>query len=295
MKEAHSDYLDYIVISSYKNAHTNMKFKHLKCGRIIEMTPNSFLNGRGCIYCSRKVTASKQLKSIDKVKESLPQGIELVGKYMGAHKKSKVHCNRCNQTYYVAINDLKRHGRCTHCSGRYNENTEMFKQDVYNLVGNEYKVIGEYRAANIKIKMLHTICGNSYEVTPHNFKHNRRCPYCIESRGEKTIRDILINHHINFEEQKTFDDCYDINKLSYDFYVPEYKLLIEYQGKQHYKPVKFFGGQKHYIIQQRHDLIKKIYAKSNNYNLLTIPYRITSYSSIEKYINAFVSHEILGN
>ena len=54
--------------------------------------------------------------------------------------------------------------------------------------------------------------------------------------------------------------------------MPDYNLLIEFHGKQHEKPIEFFGGEKQFEIQQEHDRRKREYAKQNNINLLEIWY-----------------------
>lgn len=64
----------------------------------------------------------------------------------------------------------------------------------------------------------------------------------------------------------------DNGKLSYDFYLKDYDLLIEIQGLQHYKPVELFGGEEQFKIQQEHDKRKREYAKSHNIELLEIWY-----------------------
>lgn len=74
--------------------------------------------------------------------------------------------------------------------------------------------------------------------------------------------------------KKRFDDLYGNynRKLSYDFYLPTYNLLIEYQGKQHYCSVELFGGEAGLKIRKEYDDKKREYAKNNNINLLEISY-----------------------
>ena len=74
--------------------------------------------------------------------------------------------------------------------------------------------------------------------------------------------------------QAKFDDLIGTGnrKLSFDFYVYTYNLLIEYQGEQHYRPVEYFGGIEQFKIQQEHDRRKREYAKNNDINLLEIRY-----------------------
>ena len=60
--------------------------------------------------------------------------------------------------------------------------------------------------------------------------------------------------------------------LSYDFYIPNYNYLFEFQGRQHEEPIDFFGGEEQFKIQQEHDRRKREYAKEHNINLLEIWY-----------------------
>ena len=60
--------------------------------------------------------------------------------------------------------------------------------------------------------------------------------------------------------------------LSYDFYLTDKKLLIEFNGIQHYKEFKHFGGRKRFLSQKHHDWLKRKYAKDNKIPLLIIRY-----------------------
>lgn len=55
---------------------------------------------------------------------------------------------------------------------------EEFEKEVYDLVGDEYKVLGEYKSTHTKIKMLHTKCGNEFDMSPSDFLRGNRCPFC---------------------------------------------------------------------------------------------------------------------
>ena len=88
------------------------------------------------------------------------------------------------------------------------------------------------------------------------------------------IKKILDNNKIeNTSEYTIFiGDTY----YRFDFYLPRYNLFIEYDGEQHYKPVRFFGNEEDaenvFKRTQEHDRIKNQYCKDNNINLLRIPY-----------------------
>ena len=97
-----------------------------------------------------------------------------------------------------------------------------------------------------------------------------------------------------FLPQKTFEGCRDKKQLSYDFYLPDYNILIEYQGEQHYRPVELFGGDKKFDIQKRHDRYKREFAKSKGIVLVEISYKYGDYDSIKAFLDARIN-KILGN
>lgn len=97
------------------------------------------------------------------------------------------------------------------------------------------------------------------------------------SKGEQFVMSYLKQHKIHYKTQVVFPNLLSKAKypLSYDFYVPAYNLLIEYQGKQHYEPIPYFGGSKQFAIQQDNDFRKKQYAVMHHFKLLLIPYNDT--------------------
>lgn len=92
----------------------------------------------------------------------------------------------------------------------------------------------------------------------------------LMSVGEKRIAEYLKRKNIDFEYQKRYKDCRDINVLPFDFYLPKYNAIIEFDGYQHYYNVKQFGNSLEYT--QYHDKIKTQYCATKNINLLRIPY-----------------------
>ncbi|MED3562256.1 zinc-ribbon domain-containing protein [Bacillus xiapuensis] len=161
--------------------------------------------------------------------------------------------------------------RCPKCSGNAKKSTEEFKQEVFSLVGDEYLVLGKYSNNKTKISVVHNECGHKYEVSPDRFTQGSRCPQCNESKGEKKIREFLNHCNITFEPQKEFDGLVGVGRgnLSYDFYLSNQNILIEYQGEYHDGTARNQTDDE-LKIQQEHDNRKRKYAKLNNINLLEI-------------------------
>lgn len=55
---------------------------------------------------------------------------------------------------------------------------EEFVKEVYDLVGDEYSVLGEYIGANTHILMKHNTCNHEWDIKPSNFLSGKRCPEC---------------------------------------------------------------------------------------------------------------------
>ena len=66
-----------------------------------------------------------------------------------------------------------------------------------------------------------------------------------------------------------------------DFYLPKYNLFIEYNGKQHYEPIEYFGGQQYLEEQVKRDNYLLEYCKNNSIDILIIDYN-KSDTEIEK-------------
>lgn len=123
-------------------------------------------------------------------------------------------------------------------------------------------------------------------ITKENRK-NEWCPYCALSKGEKRIEDWLRYNNVNYIYEKTFENLTGINNglLSYDFYLPQYNLLIEYQGEYHDGSVSYQTDEG-FKQQQEHDKRKREYAKQHNINLLEIWY--WDFDKIEKILEEVV-------
>lgn len=98
--------------------------------------------------------------------------------------------------------------------------------------------------------------------------------YLLESgsEGEKAIRHYLNENNISFEEQKRFKSCKNKVPLPFDFFIKDYKILIEFDGAQHFMPIDLFGGEEGFKQRVSNDTVKTNWAKDNGYNLQRIRY-----------------------
>ena len=83
------------------------------------------------------------------------------------------------------------------------------------------------------------------------------------------MRTILEQSNCKYIYQAHFNF---LDRLSYDFFLPDLNIAIEYQGKQHYEPVEIFGGEAAFIKQQERDSRKRKLSLENNIKLIEIRY-----------------------
>ena len=124
-------------------------------------------------------------------------------------------------------------------------------------------------------------CGDDYLRSPNHIsseKASLRCLNCTSSRGELKIFECLKKIGIESSEiinQKTFKGLIGLGNglLSYDFYLPKYNLLIEFQGKQHEQVCRGVHSTKEDFEKQvEHDKRKFNYAIENNIDIIYIYY-----------------------
>lgn len=121
-------------------------------------------------------------------------------------------------------------------------------------------------------------CGNMKEVaSTHLLRGQTSSCGCLTSKGEGEIIKVLQNNNIAFETQKSFDDAFETkgHPYRYDFYLPDYNRLIEFDGEQHFPRKRTSGGwdtEEHFEKVQQRDALKNAYALSHNIELVRIPY-----------------------
>jgi hypothetical protein len=176
--------------------------------------------------------------------------------------------------------------KCFRESRRYN--TDEFIEKARQVHGDKYTYDDvDYKDAHTLVNITCPKHGDFLQK-PGNHLSGQGCPTCLESKGEKYVANILDNRNITYIRWKRFNDCRGFCRtLSFDFYLPDYNIFIEYDGRHHFKPVNIWGGDDSLKKQQMYDTIKNEYAKRNNIKLIRIPYTLPL-----KYVDDLLTTEI---
>jgi very-short-patch-repair endonuclease len=89
----------------------------------------------------------------------------------------------------------------------------------------------------------------------------------IADKVAKLLKKEFSNHRVVREHYVVYSG----NKLFFDFFIPELKILIEVQGDQHYVFNSFFHKDNQDLKQQKYrDTLKTQWVEDNSYKLLTL-------------------------
>lgn len=126
----------------------------------------------------------------------------------------------------------------------------------------------KYKATNIKVCIICKEHGEFWQ-TPNKHLQGQGCPYCadIHNASEYKLYSLLKEKYPNktIVRQYYNKEMFGLKKL--DFLIKEDNIAIEYQGSQHFKPVKIYGGYNGFLDLCRRDKEKYEECKNNGIKL----------------------------
>lgn len=179
-------------------------------------------------------------------------------------------------SFWQQPSDHRRGFGCPSCSGKKRSTTESFilKAQAVHLDAYDYSEV-DYQSLDIEIAIICKKHG-PWKTKPryHIYGTASGCAKYQRSKGEIAIAKYLKENSIIFEEQKIFEDC---GLKRFDFYLPEYNMVIEFDGAQHFHAKHQRArdkekGQTRFEDVKRRDREKDVFCKENNIKLLRVSY-----------------------
>lgn len=242
------------------------------------ISPDNLYKGKGCPRCTKYRNRPTTESFLELARKKHPEYDYSETEYTGAKSKMKIICPKHGAFWINSWNFMNKSG-CPQCALEYRararaKTTDAFIEESKRIFGDRYSYSRtEYIARN---KSVIVTCGihGDFQAVPFNYLRGCGCPKCRDGSGAEDILQQLLNEsHIVFERNKKFDDLKDKKKLSYDFYLPEKRILVELNGGQHYRYIPFYHFGTHtFLVQKHHDWLKRKYAEDHNFTLVVIPY-----------------------
>lgn len=242
------------IISFGKSSYdSTISVHHKICDETFECRLNNLKNRRKCMACeSVKMTKKRFVKKFSEREDSSDYKIL---EYINMDEKVLVR-HKCGKEYYAGPSELiyDRQSKCSCVYGKYsfNHSIEDIRHRV-KLEDSSYELVGEYDKIVLKettVHLKHLTCNKIFPLILYNFFNinKQRCPHCsnsaplpIESKGHKMVESILIDHQIEYIKEKRLPGMRSPisgRKLRLDFYLPQFRAAIEYDGGQHFKASK---------------------------------------------------------
>ena len=185
--------------------------------------------------------------------------------------------------------NLHLHGSgCPKCS--YIQRGMKFKKGLgdfiidANKVHNSFYSYDKFIYTNAHTKGIITCpIHGDFEQKPNDHLLGKGCPTCKMSHLEREIFSFLKEYSVRFEYQKKVEW---LGKQSLDFYLQDYNIAIECQGKQHFG---IGGWSKDYDfnVQKERDILKRDLCIRNGVKLIYFTHESFEYNELYQLDNIF--------
>lgn len=174
---------EYESLAPYQGNKIKIPHRHIKCGYIWDVKPNVLdQNTYGCPFCSGKVRKDITYFK-DEVYKLVGDEYEVIGDYVNTHTKTTFRHNVCGYIFDMTPHNFISGQRCKYCQHRsYVKTTEEFKQELFDLIGEEYILEDEYINNHTKVNFRHKICGHIWNTTPSEILKGYRCVHCYGNK-----------------------------------------------------------------------------------------------------------------
>ena len=297
-KEINGDKNDYSQVH-YVGDKTNVKIICNIHGQFFQ-TPSKHIYRRDdCPKCGIIKNGNSQRKTTEQfIKESKAifkdeNGDDLLGYdkciYTGSKNDVELYCKKHKEYFKIVpmAHTGKHKQSCPKCSLESQGKIEVY--DTNSFIERAQKVHvdenGEplytykdaiYTYSKNKLKITCRLHGNFLQSPDSHVTGKHKCPICSSSEPEKRIFMYLKKLNIDFIKEYKIKGY----RYNYDFFLKDLNLLIEYDGRQHFKPVKYMykvpikNPEEALKERQKIDRLKDKIAEDNNYIIERIPYTL---------------------
>jgi very-short-patch-repair endonuclease len=276
--KTHGNYYDYSKVN-YQKSNIKVEIICPKHGPFFQR-PNTHLNGSGCNSCGYEIVSKKNKKSWSDFLTEVRRvhGRKYVyqkSSYKNGTNKIKVFCKTHKNYFEIRPSFLLRGQGCYYCG--IEKIQKFLTKDWKSTLELIKKVHGEkydYNPSTFKSQKqtMEILCKKHgpFQQSPEVHRRGHGCPNCNSSIGENSIELYLITRKIKFKQQHTFEGLKMKRKLKCDFYLPKLKIVIEYNGRQHYEPVESFGGETGLERTKKSDKLKRDFLIKEGIRLIVV-------------------------
>ena len=244
-----------------------------------EQQANNHLYGKGCYDCGLNNFINSRRSNIDEFIQKATEShrdtydYSLV-EYISINTKVIIICKIHGEFLQRPYHHYNGQG-CNLCGiekarEKMTSNTQDFIEKAIQKHGDKYDY-SKVEYTNCKSNII-IICKNhgDFEQQPSNHLNGQGCPLCV-NKTESKLYEKLITIYPSLQTQFKEDWCikhhHRIYHLPYDFCIPEYKIIIELDGAQHFRQVRNWSTPEE---QFENDKYKEECANQNGYSIIRL-------------------------
>jgi very-short-patch-repair endonuclease len=271
------------------NSHTKFWFD-CECGHDFETTlVNINQSNNWCPYCSNSAKKicdkesciscfNKSFASHEKSKywsdenDTTPRklfkssdGREFIFNCDCGHKISMVLKNISSKGHWCSFCSHQRlceDSRCEMCFNNSFASVDKSKQLNDKLINPRML----FKSSNRKLKFDCELCKNVFQTQLSDVTRGVWCSFCV-NKTELILFDILVPIHPTLKRQFKVDWCKKIKRLPFDFVIEDLKIIIELDGKQHFKQTSNWVSPEE---TKTNDLYKMKCANENGFSVIRL-------------------------
>lgn len=239
------------------------------------VSSDAFCDDDNCDHCYNRSFASYELDTCE-WSDLNTMSPNKVSKRSG--KKCWFKCKICNHTFDILLSNMVCHGqRCSYCAGKIckNDCDTCYEKSFASSEGSKMltknnKVNPRHisKSSNIKLEFQCDYCSHIFITSARSITHGTSCPLC-KNKTERKVFKYFKKQYPSVVYQAEFDWCRTDNGIifKHDFYIPEFKTIIELDGDQHFKQV---GKWKSPEFARKNDVYKMKCALDNGVSVIRI-------------------------
>jgi hypothetical protein len=279
-KKVHGEDYDYSKVE-YKSKKTYIIITCKACGTEFQQTPEAHLNGQGCPKCRYlKSAKSASLGNEEFIKRS----IEVHGDKYSYEKVDyknmctpiEIFCKKHQAYFSQRPGDHLDGAGCQKCGKELSAELRKIPIEEFIKRSREMHQV-EYDYSKVTYNSLHDRIeigcpthGWFRKKAGEHMRGGGDCPKCNSTSSNNFyIANELQKANIRFIPEYSFHDCRDIKPLPFDLFLPDFNILIEYQGEGHDQPTH---GEEKLQKTILHDQMKREYCMKNNLKEIEIWY-----------------------
>ena len=274
----------------FKNSNKKFWFECHLCKHTFDSPLCSITSGgRWCPYCANQKLCNeesclscydKSFASHEKSKYWSNQNTEQARDvFKNSHKKFCFDCHLCKHTFDSQLDSINKGQWCPYCANPpkrlcneesclscFNNSFASHEKSKYWSNQNTEQPRDVFKSSGKKYWFDCHTCNHTFDSQLDNINKGRWCPHCV-NKTETKLYEKISQIYPTLQRGFKQDWCKKIKHCPYDFCIPEHKIIIELDGRQHFQQVSNWCSPEE---QFENDKFKEECANQNDYSVIRL-------------------------